>query len=89
MCVLGLSGTRGFSGSDRPDGLVGDDGLEKLFRADSGQSAAQLRLEDLFFASGLSFLECFADAEDWFQLIGMGREHLLVDEDIGFSKDSR
>ena len=67
-------GSRGrFTGADRPNRFVCNNGLGHLFLAQAGQTPAHLAFQDFFHLARFTFRECFADADNRLEGCGMRR----------------
>jgi len=55
VCVLGLFGGGGDTGSDGPDGFVGEDGFGEVLFGEVAEAFGDLGAEDGFEFSGFAF----------------------------------
>src|SRR5260370_38169167 len=67
-----------FTSANRPNRLVGDDNLRKLFGCEVGDSPYALRFENLIRLRGLAFVKSFPDAVDRDQAALERSNNLLV-----------
>ena len=87
MHLLRLQRRGDLAGTDRPDGLVGDNDLFDVSRREAGQRAANLRGDDGVGAATLALLERFADADDRRETGDQRRLRLGVDDRVGLAEE--
>jgi len=84
--LLGLSGGGIAAGPDRPNGFVGNHGLQDIITAESCKAGRNLLAHNRFGLVVLPLLEGFPDAEDGPKLVGQGCFGAFVDPGVGLAK---
>lgn len=76
---------RGFSGTDRPDGFIGNINSRRI--PDSEKPFRELNFENFFRESGFLLGKILADAENRSDIMCESRPHFFIHELVGFSEN--
>ena len=82
MDFLSLLGSGGLTGTDGPDGLVGDDNLTEVFLREVENTSLKFCLYHFVLFAGFALSQTLTNAEDDLQVVFLGEQYFLL-QDFG------